>query len=34
MNVKGGPATRTEAYKLRKKLMKAVHGIEIEEVQR
>ena len=31
-DVKGGNATKTEAYQLRKRLMKAVHGIEIEEV--
>lgn len=33
-DVKGGNATKTEAYRLRKRLMKAVHGIEIEEVSR
>lgn len=33
-DVKGGQATKTEAYRLRKRLMKAVHGIEIEEVSR
>lgn len=26
------PATKTSTYKLKKKLMKAVHGIEIKEV--
>lgn len=31
-DVKGGRATGTEAYGLRKRLMKAIHGIEIVEV--
>lgn len=31
--VKGGKATRTEAYVLRKALVEAQHGIEIVEVQ-
>jgi hypothetical protein len=31
-DVKGGNATRTEAYGLRKKLMKACHGIDVIEV--
>ena len=30
-DVKGGDATKTEAYGLRKKLMRYVHGIEIIE---
>lgn len=30
-DVKGGEATRTTAYKLRKRLMKAIHGIEVRE---
>ncbi len=32
-DVKGGNATKTEAYRLRKKLLKACHGIDITEVQ-
>ena len=31
-DVKGGKATRTEAYKLRKALMLAIHGIKITEI--
>ena len=31
-DVKGGEATKTEAYKLRKRLMAAVHGINVQEV--
>lgn len=32
IDVKGGNATRTRDYVLRKKLMKAIHGIDIVEV--
>ena len=32
-DVKGGNATKTEAYKLRKKLVEAIYGVEIMEVQ-
>jgi hypothetical protein len=32
-DVKGGKSTRTEAYGLRKKLMLALYGIEITEVE-
>lgn len=31
-DVKGGRATKTEAYGLRKKLMKAIFGLDIQEV--
>lgn len=32
VDVKGGNATQTPLYKAKKKLMKAIYGIEIEEV--
>jgi len=32
-DVKGGNATRTEAYRLRKKIVEAIYGITIMEVQ-
>ena len=32
-DVKGGRATRTEAYRLRKKIVEAFYGLTIEEVQ-
>lgn len=32
-DVKGGDATKTPVYRLKKKLMKAIHGIEITEVE-
>lgn len=32
VDVKGGNATKTEAYRLRKRLMWACHGIEVQEV--
>lgn len=31
-DVKGGNATRTEAYRLRKRIVEAIYGIEIREV--
>ena len=31
-DVKGGSATKTEAYRLRKKLVEAIYNIEIVEV--
>lgn len=31
-DVKGGPATRTEAYKLRVRMVEAMYGVRIEEV--
>lgn len=31
-DVKGGRATRTEAYRLRKKLFKALYGLDVTEV--
>lgn len=31
VDVKGGKATRTEAYSLRKRVVEALHGIKIEE---
>lgn len=31
-DVKGGNATKTEAYRLRKKMLKAFHGIDVREV--
>lgn len=31
-DVKGGPATRTEAYRLRKRFAEACHGIRITEI--
>lgn len=31
-DVKGGKATKTEAYGLRKNLMLACHGIEVQEI--
>lgn len=30
-DVKGGSATKTDAYIIKRKLMKAIHGIEIRE---
>ena len=32
-DVKGGKATVTPVYKLKKKLMRAIHGIKIQEVR-
>lgn len=32
VDVKGGKATKTEAYGLRKKLLKALHGLDVTEV--
>ena len=32
-DVKGGNATVTPVYRLKKKLMKAIHGIKIQEVR-
>lgn len=32
IDVKGGEATKTAVYRLKRRLMKQVHGIEIEEV--
>lgn len=31
-DVKGGDATKTEAYRMRKALMLACHGIEVKEI--
>jgi hypothetical protein len=33
-DVKGGRATQTEAYRLRKRLVEAEHGVTIREVRR
>lgn len=32
LDVKGGEATKTQVYRLKRRLMKQVHGIVIEEV--